>query len=64
LIGRSVEAHLEPGDVLFFHCRTLHAAGRNESAEAKFSVVFTFRAFDNPPLPGTRSASLPELLLT
>ena len=55
---------LEPGDVLFFHCRTLHAASKNLSQETKFSVVFTFRSGDNPPIAGTRSSELPELLLT
>jgi phytanoyl-CoA hydroxylase len=55
---------LSPGDVLFFHCKTLHAASRNASQDAKFSAVFTFRSCDNPPLPNTRSSSLPELLLT
>jgi len=55
---------MNPGDVLFFHCRTLHAASRNSSNETKYSVVFTFRSADNPPLIGTRSAALPELLLT
>lgn len=62
-IARSVDAPLERGDVLFFHCRTLHAADRNQTAEPKFSVVFTFRSGDNPPRPGSRSASLPELIL-
>lgn len=55
---------LSPGDVLFFHCRTLHAASRNFTNETKYSAVFTFRAADNPPTTGTRSADLPELLLT
>ena len=54
---------LEPGDVLFFHARTFHSASRNYGEEPKFSVVFTFRGADNRPLPGTRSSSLPELLL-
>ncbi|MGQ0634253.1 MAG: phytanoyl-CoA dioxygenase family protein [Planctomycetaceae bacterium] len=63
LIARQVPAPLEPGDALFFHCRTFHAAGRNTTAETKFSAVFTFRAEDNPPLPGTRSATMPELAL-
>jgi phytanoyl-CoA hydroxylase len=63
LIAQKVPAGLEPGDVLFFHCRTFHAAGRNRTNETKYSVVFTFRPADNPPSPGTRSASLPELLL-
>jgi phytanoyl-CoA hydroxylase len=63
LIARKVAAPLAPGDVLFFHCRTFHAAGRNETNQTKYSAVFTFRPLDNPPVPGSRSASLPELLL-
>lgn len=55
---------LEPGDVLFFHSKTLHAASRNTTKESKYSVVFTFHGGDNYPLPNTRSAALPELLLT
>lgn len=61
LIRTSVPVLLDAGDVLFFHCRTLHAASRNRAELPKFSVVFTFRAADNLPLPGTRSAALPEL---
>lgn len=54
---------LAAGDVLFFHCRTLHAATRNRTTDTKFSVVFTFRALDNRPLVGSRSWTAPELLL-
>lgn len=64
LIDSKIAAELEPGDVLFFHCRTFHAASRNGTADPKFSVVFTVRPADNPPLPGTRSASMPELLVS
>lgn len=63
LLERSQSVELEAGDVLFFHCRTLHGASRNLTGETKYSVVFTFHAADNGPLSGTRSASLPELLL-
>ncbi|MFV0444786.1 MAG: phytanoyl-CoA dioxygenase family protein [Planctomycetaceae bacterium] len=63
LIAREQLVELEPGDVLFFHARTFHAAGRNLTQETKYSVVFTFRGADNPPLPGTRSSEYPELLL-
>ena len=63
LIARKLPAALEPGDVLFFHCRTFHAAGRNRTGQTKFSVVFTFRPGDNPPRPSSRSASMPELVL-
>ncbi|MEX0701062.1 MAG: phytanoyl-CoA dioxygenase family protein [Planctomycetales bacterium] len=61
LIARKIPAELAPGDVLFFHCRTFHAATRNCTTEAKLSVVFTFRPADNPPRPGTRSSASPEL---
>jgi phytanoyl-CoA hydroxylase len=54
---------LDPGDVLFFHCLTFHAASRNQTTETKHSVVFTFRSADNLPVPGSRSAQAPELLL-
>ncbi|SFJ45924.1 phytanoyl-CoA dioxygenase family protein [Planctomicrobium piriforme] len=54
---------LNPGDVLFFHAKTLHAATRNFSTRTKYSVVFTFRAMDNPPTPNSRSSKSPELLL-
>lgn len=63
MIERKVPAALEPGDVLFFHCRTFHAAGRNHTGQTKFSVVFTFRPENNHPKPGSRSASMPELAL-
>ena len=55
---------MEPGDVLFFHCKTLHAASRNTTTESKYSAVFTFRGADNYPLQNSRSSALPELLLT
>ena len=62
LLERQQTVELEPGDVLFFHARLLHAATRNRSPQTKYSVVFTFRNAANRPRPGTRSSSLPELL--
>ena len=58
-----VTAELDEGDVLFFHARMLHAAGRNTTQTPKLAAVFTYRPFDNPPQPGTRSVSQPELLI-
>jgi len=55
---------LEAGDAIFFHCNTLHSAGRNLSNAVKFSLVFTYHAADNMPAPGTRSASMPEVALS
>jgi phytanoyl-CoA hydroxylase len=63
LIDTRVTPLLEPGDVVFFHCRTLHAAGANRTDQTKFSLVFTYHTAANRPLPGTRSASLPSIPL-
>jgi phytanoyl-CoA hydroxylase len=63
LIRTAVTPELEPGDVLFFHCRTLHAAGRNQSDQVKLSLVHTYHALDTHPRPGSRSASKPEVAL-
>ncbi len=62
-LSQKIQAELSPGDALFFHCRTLHAAGSNQTRQTKYSVVYTFRAADNLPRPGSRSAAMPELLL-
>ena len=56
-----IPAELDEGDVLFFHCRLLHEAGRNRTDLTKFAAVFTYHAADNSPLPGSRSASFPEI---
>ncbi|MGD8418140.1 MAG: phytanoyl-CoA dioxygenase family protein [Pseudomonadales bacterium] len=63
LIDAAVPVVLEPGDVLFFHCRLFHAAGMNLTDRVKHSVVFTYHAADNQPIPETRSASLPSIPL-
>jgi phytanoyl-CoA hydroxylase len=56
LIRQSRTVELAQGDILLFHCRTFHAAGRNLTERMKLSCVFTYHAEDNRPLPGTRSA--------
>jgi phytanoyl-CoA hydroxylase len=63
LIRTAVSPRLNAGDVVFFHCNTLHSAGKNLSDEVKFSLVFTYRGASNAALPGTRSASKPEVPL-
>lgn len=56
LLARAVPVELDAGDMLFFHSRTLHAAGQNETDIIKRSLVYTYRAEDNQPIPETRSA--------
>ncbi|MHB1528423.1 MAG: phytanoyl-CoA dioxygenase family protein [Acidiferrobacteraceae bacterium] len=60
---RQEAACLAPGDLLLFHALTLHSAGRNETAHAKLSLVFTYKGRDNKPLPGSRSSARPEVPL-
>ena len=63
LLAQAVPVALRQGDVLLFHSNLFHAAGKNQTAATKFSMVFTYRAADNLPLAGSRSASLPEQTL-
>jgi phytanoyl-CoA hydroxylase len=61
-IIRTVESpRLAPGDAVFFHCNTLHSAGKNRSTAVKFSLVYTYHGGSNAPKAGTRSASRPEV---
>ena len=61
LIDSAVRAELHPGDVLFFHSGTFHAAGKNQTEQTKYSLVFTYRSKSNQPIAGTRSANFPDI---
>ncbi len=61
LIGAAEVVELDPGDVLFFHSRLFHAAGRNLSDETKLSVVFTYHDAGNHPIRDTRSDRFPSI---
>lgn len=63
LLATAVAVELEAGDVLFFHSRTLHAAGQNSSQTVKRSIVFTYHTKDNEPIPQTRSAVFEDILI-
>ncbi|MBV7483042.1 phytanoyl-CoA dioxygenase family protein [Bordetella sp. BOR01] len=56
-IEKAVCPELEPGDVVFFHCRTLHAARQNGTDRVKFSLVHTYHPQSCRAVEGTRSAS-------
>ena len=61
MIARAKVVELEAGDVLFFHSRLFHAAGRNQTDAVKLSLVFTYHSDDNRPIPGTRSSRYPSI---
>jgi phytanoyl-CoA hydroxylase len=63
LLGQAVPCELEPGDVLFFHSKLFHAAGRNRTPDIKLSLVFTYHEGSNRPIDNTRSARFPGVSL-
>lgn len=63
LLKRAIPVELTQGDLLLFHSNLFHAAGRNTTGNTKYAMVFTYRAGDNLPIQGTRSASLEEIAI-
>jgi phytanoyl-CoA hydroxylase len=63
IISTMESPRLAAGDAVFFHCNTLHSAGRNLSDAIKLSLVFTYHGQSNKPKAGTRSTSRPEVQL-
>lgn len=61
VINSAIGADLQAGDVMFFHCKTYHAAGMNTTDQIKRSVVFTYRTEENKPIPATRSDNYPDV---
>jgi phytanoyl-CoA hydroxylase len=61
IIRTAVSPRLAPGDAVFFHCNTLHSAGKNGSDAVKLSLVYTYHGRSNAPLPNTRSSSRAEI---
>ncbi len=63
LVDQAITVELNRGDALFFHCRTLHAARKNQTDRVKLSAVFTYHDQDNRPVPGTKSAQYASIAL-
>ena len=63
LLRTAESPRLASGDAVFFHCNTLHSAGKNLSDAVKFSLVYTYHGRSNAARAGTRSASKAEIAL-
>jgi phytanoyl-CoA hydroxylase len=63
LIAHKVHYDLHPGDIVIFHCRTLHHAYNNKTDEPKISFVYTVKGQATKPIRGTRSSQYPEVVL-
>jgi ectoine hydroxylase len=44
-----VYAEMDPGDVLFFHCNTLHRSDQNRSANRRWTMICCYNAARNNP---------------
>jgi ectoine hydroxylase-related dioxygenase (phytanoyl-CoA dioxygenase family) len=44
-----VYCEMEPGDVLFFHCNTLHRSDRNNSPDRRWTLLCCYNAARNDP---------------
>lgn len=64
LIDTAQSIDLVAGDTLFFHSRVFHFAGQNCTGQTKLSLVFTYHAAANQPIPGTRSARFTDIRLS
>jgi len=45
----TVHAELAPGDVLFFHCNTLHRSDQNRSDQRRWAMICCYNAASNDP---------------
>lgn len=63
IIKKRVHSTLNAGDIVLFHCQTLHSAHANSTQETKISFVYTVRGEKNLPTEGTRSAEFKEIVL-
>jgi len=62
LIKNRTHQNLFKGDVVLFHCKTLHHASKNMSNKNKISFVYTVRALCNEAIKNTRSDAQEVLL--
>ncbi|HEX7641776.1 MAG TPA: phytanoyl-CoA dioxygenase family protein [Burkholderiaceae bacterium] len=64
LFASGEQLDIDKGDVVLFHSKLFHAAGRNDGEAVKTSVAFAYRGVGNPPLAGSRSAASGEIKLS
>lgn len=55
IIKKRAHTNLQKGDIVLFHCKTLHAASKNITDNPKISFVYTVRGINNKPIKNTRS---------
>ncbi|MGH1428062.1 MAG: phytanoyl-CoA dioxygenase family protein [Arenicella sp.] len=60
-LSLSEQVDLQAGDCLLFSAHCFHAAGANNTDQAKFSLVYTYHSEKTLSLPSTKSSILPSI---
>lgn len=60
-ISIAEDVELNAGDLLLFSAHCFHAAGKNQTEQSKFSLVFTYHDENTKPLPDSKSSKLPAI---
>lgn len=55
IIKNRVHFNLKKGDIVLFHCKTLHYADKNNTDTPKISFVYTVKGINTKPVEGSRS---------
>jgi phytanoyl-CoA hydroxylase len=63
IIKRKASFKLHKGDVVLFHCKTLHRANKNSTDVPKIAFVYTVKGVETEAKRGTRSAMFDEVVL-
>jgi phytanoyl-CoA hydroxylase len=63
IISKRIHNDLNPGDIVLFHCKTLHHAHANQTQKPKISFVYTVRGEKNLAIKNTRSSQHKEIIL-
>ena len=63
LMATATPVELAAGDVVLFHSRLFHAAGKNTTDAIKCSIAFAYHGQSNTPLAGSKSAAAGSIAL-
>ncbi|MEA1914111.1 MAG: phytanoyl-CoA dioxygenase family protein [Campylobacterota bacterium] len=55
ILQNKVHSNLSKGDIVFFHCKTLHAASKNHTQKPKVSFVYTVKGIHTQAITNSRS---------
>ncbi len=63
LLAKAEDVEMSAGDVLLFHAGLFHAANHNQTAQAKYSLVYSYHGENNRAIDGTKSSTYEDILI-